>query len=86
MKTVIKEQRALVLPCNRESYDKVCQSYLEEISERCFETDKLQTELSYRIRRFQQKDLSMIPPLLCKKLGETSEEYVNRIYSVGGYA
>lgn len=85
IKTIIRQQSQKVFPVNLHSYYLVCVSYHREIKNRLFEYETLTRELSDRIRGFQSQDKSCIPPLLCKRIGETSNEYLERCYRKGGY-
>jgi vacuolar-type H+-ATPase subunit C/Vma6 len=82
---IIEREREKVLDCNKKNYDMVCESYMRAFQHRISETDILQKRLTERIRDFQSKNLSMIPPLLCRMNGEPLESFLDRVYYAGGY-
>ena len=86
IKRVIKQQQQKVFPMNQKNYLKVCGSYLQEIRKYPERYNFLTRRLSERILQFQSFDKSFLPPLLCKRIGESNNEYLNRCYKKGNYS
>ena len=82
IKEIILRERNKVMYCNRDLYDLVCNSYVREMQKR---KEDLTSVLSLRIRTMQSRDVSMIPPLLCQRRGETNNDYITRCYYAGDY-
>lgn len=73
-----------VFPCNLTNLNLVIKSYKEEMEKRVFELDDLKAELFQVIDKYQRKDLSKIPPQLCRQLNESKMDYIERIYEAHG--
>jgi hypothetical protein len=86
VKTAAERERMNIPMCNRDKFDIELVSYLEEMAlagdERFAE---LAMKLWQRHQLMQRMDVSAAPPLLCKKINEGSEDYLNRCYQAGGY-
>lgn len=79
-------ERMNIPMCNRDKFDTELVSYLEEMAlagdERFRE---LGENLWKRHQLMQLADVSSAPPLLCRKINEHGDDYLNRCYQAGGY-
>lgn len=86
VKEAIAKERRSLPTCNREKFDAEAASYLDEME---FADDAtfqlLAAKLWQRTQMMKAHDLSAAPPLLCKKINETSDAYIERCYQAGGY-
>lgn len=73
------------MTCNLPNYDLSCASYLREIEIRPFEVDELIMNLYAAIEHYQNYKSYKVPPRLCRLIGETAEQYLERTYGVAGY-
>ena len=79
--------RASVPVCNQHKFDLETQSYFEEIK---IAYPQRRQELIAEWRRravWLQKNQNAhkAPPLLCRLVGESDEDYLKRCYETGGY-
>lgn len=82
----IARERMSIPTCNRTKFDAEAKSYLAEMvisDDRRFQ--QLASKLWERTQLMRQSDLSKAPPLLCRKVNETTAAYLERIYKEGGY-
>lgn len=77
---IILSIKAKCLDCNIPNLDMTIKAYQQEILDRPFETDQLTNEMYDVCRRYQDKDLSHIPPHLPRMINETPEQHINRLY------
>jgi len=72
--------RMICLDCNLPNLNMTIKAYQQEIDNRPFETAELEQEMYNVCRRYSQQDLSHIPPHLPRKLDETPEQHLTRLY------
>ncbi len=80
IKRQIEAESRKVLQCNLPNLKLATESYLEEIKNRPFESEELTTELFRVIRLYQEKDCRRIPPHLCRRVDESQEQFLDRLY------
>jgi hypothetical protein len=85
VKRLIAKQRLFVSPCNLRNYDIASRSFLEALETNPGEEKELSEKLKLIIAKYQNMDCSRVPPQLCRKNGETQEQYISRCYEAGEY-
>lgn len=73
--------KAKCFDCNLPNLDMTIKAYQQEIIDRPFETDQLTAEMIQVCSRYQERDLSCIPPHLPRMIDETPEQHLTRLYN-----
>lgn len=86
IKTAVLSERMMMPACNSDKFMKEAESYLAEMTTADDERGKqLCDELWKRTCWLKEHGASTAPPLLCRRIGESNDDYLNRIYQEGGY-
>ena len=87
LRASITEQRVRIPLLNRKKFDAEVKSYLAEMEVASDERFNLLCEKLWQRTMWLQSCRKAIsaPPLLCRKINESREAYLDRIYAEGGY-